>query len=231
MSAMHRCAPLMLFSSLLLASVGCASHEDAKPQTTSTKPDEPKPEPEPKPSSADQVEVSVASVQLLQDCPDPEPAAAKPSPAQAKRRAPSDEEIAAGDAPEGFAPRMDCTQSTLQLAFTSKAQQAVPIEINEIRIRLASGGETLSTIEARAPTVWTDSKYEPWDESVSAGASVKASYKIGTPDWGAVEKALGKSSFGPTYVLEIDVAVDGVERTRTIESAKVPREEPAQVVT
>lgn len=122
-----------------------------------------------------------------------------------------------------------CTQSRVQLSIESDGDEAQSFAIRAVRLKKAEGGDVLGTMTTREPTVWDDSKYKPWDESIGAGASVKVGYALGDPDWAKVGKALGGSTWGPMYIVEIDVEIDG--RTQTVASPKVPRDEPINVVT
>ncbi len=218
---------LLITASLALAS-GCASHEDPegstpKPPVRAAEPEVPdadKPEDPPPVEEPAELEIRVAlsSVQLHQDCPDPKPEpeavddeVAKPSsmmpakptspaatPKPAKRRR---------SATPGFAPsRRACTQSTMQLSFTSEAEGVVTVAVKEARLLSAENKKVLGTLGTRGPTFWDDTDgYKAWDEALPKGA-LKASYKLGGPDWNAVEKSLdGVSSYGQMYVLEVDV--------------------------
>lgn len=223
--------------------VGCASHEgtdtskgDPKPPTT--EPD--KPEPAKVVSKA-----SIASVTMIEDCPqhDPPPppadeevapaAPAKPAeaPAQAARRAPPSADISAGDSIDGRGIPSDmCTQSTMQLAFSADGKTPGKVAIKTIRVLDPKSEKPLGNVTARVPTTWTKAgNYEAWDEIVPAGEETKASYRISVPDWTKVEKELGGGSFGASFILEVDLEVDGV--SQTIRSPQFPREEPHVVVT
>ncbi len=116
----------------------------------------------------------------------------------------------------------------LQLAFATD-EAGAEVKIQAIRMRSSDGKETLGTLEARAPTRWTGSAYEPWDERLPPDAETKASYKLGGPNWVEVQKKLGTDSYVPTYVLEVDIEIDG--QLRTLSSAATPRERPHRVVT
>ncbi len=227
MDTMTLRGPVLALWMLALAS-GCAGHEEkegkAPVPVSTTPPVEPVEPLEPEPPAVN-VKVSVASVQLQEDC----PSAAPQKPAMQEKRAAGD--AAAGavmDSSErGFAAM--CTQSRVQLSIESDDEQTHSFAIRAVRLKKAEGADVLGTMSAREPTLWEDSKYKPWDESVAAGASMKVGYALGDPDWAKVEKALGGSSWGPMYIVEIDVEIDG--RMQTVVSPKVPRDEPINVVT
>jgi hypothetical protein len=103
----------------------------------------------------------------------------------------------------------------------------VTIEIEAVRI--LSAGKPVGELKTRKPMIWTDSAYQPWDQTVAPGAPTKASYKLSMPSWSEVEKAIGESSYGHMFTLELDIAVDG--EIRTVSSPEFPREQPHVIVT
>ncbi len=225
------CRPLFALSVFGLVS-GCAGHDEKDGKTPVPVATAPPTTPEARVVNV----VSVASVQLQDDCPSakpakpPAPAAAKPAaePAMRQEKAPGDVAPgASGRMAKGFAPM--CTQSRVQLSIESDADVPQTFAIRAVRLKKAEGGEVLGTMSTRAPTVWENSKYEPWDESITAGASIKVGYALGDPDWGKVGKALGGDTWGPMYIVEIDVEIDG--HLQTVASPKVPRDEPENIVT
>lgn len=225
-----------LAASILAFTVGCAGHDDGKKEGAAPSAEETgKPKaPEPPKASA-KIQVAVASVQLQDDCPSPEPMeqeAAKPT---ASRGAPSRRERMGDEAEGDVAPDAvandwgpECVQSTVQISIESEAEEAVPFAIRTVRLKKADGGDVLSTMKPREPNVWKGSKYEQWDESIAAGSSSKVVYSLGDPDWAKVEKVVG-SSWGPLYIVELEVEIGG--EVRTIVSPKVPRDEPEHIVT
>lgn len=174
--------------------------------------------------------VSVASVQMIQDCPDDDdeptveqaalkqPAAAMPPTAGA----PAD--ILVDGAEHSF--EQPCDQSTVQLAVENSGTTPASIEIKAVRI--LSKGKVVGTLETRRPKIWTNGAYQPWDQSAAPGPS-KASYKLSMPSWTEVEQAIGQSSFGHMFTLELEVAIDG--QVQTVSSPEFPREEPHVIVT
>ena len=233
MDAMTLRGPLLALSILGLAS-GCAGHDDKEGKAPTPVATTPPSEPEP---AAVNVKVSVASVQLQDDCPSAAPAkpTASDKPAESAAEPEMQQEKDAGDVAPGAAGRMAkgfapmCTQSRVQLSIESDGDEAQSFAIREVRLKKADGGDVLSTMSTREPSLWTDSKYTPWDESVAAGASIKVGYALGDPDWGRVGKALGGDTWGPMYIVEIDVEIGG--QMQTVASPKVPRDEPENIVT
>lgn len=199
--------------------------QDNPPEVDTAVPEQP--EPPPVEPDASETTISVASVRMIQDCPDPEPAeppasaerAAKPPAAGAKaRRAPGQ---------GGPSIRQPCDQSAVQLALETKSEAAVSVEI--AAVRLLTHGQTVAELDARKPTIWTESRYQPWDQRVSPGAPINVSYKLSVPHWSEVDKATGESSYGLMFTLEIDLRVDG-ERV-TVTSPEFAREKPHMIVT
>ena len=238
MKAMKPLAPLLIASTLAVTA-GCAGHDDGKgkapptgPEVATAPPEDPIAE---APSS--KVQIAVTSVQLQDDCPSPKaaPAAGAPAEPMHMEKAEMQQEDAPGDvadedigsAARGFAP--SCIQSRVQFSIESESDEALGFSVKAIRLKQAEGGALLGTMTAREPTVWEDSKYTPWDQSVAAGASLKVGYALGEPDWAKVGKTLGQSTWGPMYVIEFDVEIDG--DIRTIVSPQVPRDEPENIVT
>ena len=61
------------------------------------------------------------------------------------------------------------------------------------------------------------------------GESIMASYRLAMPDWSAVDKAIGGSSYDHAFVLEVDVEIDGV--ATTVRSPQFNRERPHVIAT
>ncbi|MGH1344124.1 MAG: hypothetical protein ACRBN8_21375 [Nannocystales bacterium] len=226
MDGMTLRGPLLALSILGLAS-GCAGHDDKEGKAPAPVATTPPTDPEP---AAVNVKVSVASVQLQDDCPSAKPpssADSKPDEDEPREAAMETESAAAARSAKGFAPM--CTQSRVQLSIESASDTAQSVAIVAVRLKKADGGEVLGTMTTREPTLWENSKYNPWDESVAAGASIKVGYSLGDPNWAQVGKSLGGDTWGPMYIVELDVEVGG--QRQTIASPKVPRDEPENIVT
>src|SRR5690606_30928760 len=120
-----------------------------------------------------------------------------------------------------------CDQSTMQLSLETDSEAPVTVEIKALR--LAAKGKAIGTVESRKPTIWTDNRYAPWDQRLAPGEPSKVSYKLGLPDWAAVERAIEATSYGYMFTLEIDVAIDG--EVQTVRSPEFPREEVHVIAT
>ncbi len=224
----------LLFALLLPA---CTAHEE-----TTT------------PTPAARIEVKVASVQLVQDCSDPPEdraaeaaaAAAKPSePVLAQARAPSPplpQEPAAGVAMDespgaslvgggpGWSP--PCTQSTMQLSIANVGDREGKVRVEAVRLFDARGNKELGKVQARKPSQWNPAgTYQPWNESIVHGTTVKVGYRLGEPDWSAVNTILGAETdpYARPYVLEIDISIDGI--SQTVRSPEFVREPVHVIVT
>ena len=196
----------------LLAS--CSAQDDSKPTLGPT------PQPgtgtEPQPgleTPSPTVVATIASVQLQEDCPD----AVAPSTPSAMS-APADR--AAGPAP--------CTQSRIQISFEADAVGQAGVSLAAVRL-LSVDGKLLSNIPSRAPSLWSDNGYTPWDQIVPQGAAIQASYKIAPPDWSVVEATLGTGSFGTSFIIEAEISVAG--KTLTVRSNPFTRQQPEAVPT
>lgn len=211
-SGMRRICSALLTPLLL---VGCAASEDSTSQTKAPIVDKPVLAPA---ASTDAAPVatgsnatpSIASVQLIQDCPDPKKELAKSDMALDEPTSKRKAKRAPGAGPL----RQPCTQSTLQMAFVGQGSTSARVKLGEIRL-LTKGGQSLGTLAHRAPSLWKSSGYEAWDELLAANADSQASYKLSLPDWAAVEAAIGSSSYGQMYVVEVDVDIDGTITTVT----------------
>ncbi len=221
-----RIAACLSVVAVLLAA--CASHEGAGSGPTA----------EPAPQIA--FRGTIASVAIVQNCPDPAPAAdvppaaaseaAKPAPGPSSSMVNPGSAVR-GDAVDGGGWSPPCTQSSMQLMLSHDGREAQPFAIEAARLTAAGTGAQLGSIPVRGPSRWDDGgRYVSWDERLPASAEVKASYKLGEPDWNLVTQALGNTDvYGARYVLEVDVAFAG--RRITIRSPEFQREYPHVVVT
>ncbi len=230
----------LLRISLIALLASCSTQEEKK----STAPPQPIVDKAPKPK----FEASFASVQMLDDCPDPpsgspgaaavpssEVAPAPPAPppkpatpakpteiAPQKMPAPSRSHTAPADAPAGYY-KPPCQQSTIQLSLRNLGSSPAKAQVSALRL-LSKDGAELASLQSRSPTKWQDGGYLAWNGEVPGDAELKASYKISSPDWNAVQTAIGGSSYGPMYVLEADIVV-GTD-SQTIRSAEFTRQRP-----
>jgi len=189
----------------LLAS--CSAQDDGKPTLVPT----PQTETETKKPSPTIV-ATIASVQLQEDCPDAVPSTPSAMSAPADR--------AAGPAP--------CTQSRIQISLEADAVGQAQVSLTAVRL-LSADGTLLSSIPSRAPSLWSDNGYTPWDQVVPQGTAIQASYKIAPPDWSVVEATLGTGSFGTSFIIEAEISLGG--KTLTVRSNPFTRQQPEAVPT
>ncbi|MBC8073622.1 MAG: hypothetical protein IAG13_35195 [Deltaproteobacteria bacterium] len=224
-------SPACLWPFALCLATACASHDGQEPELETPR------------TAATELRATIASVQLAQDCPDPPaPAAQTPAaqePAQPHEVMPSPGDVerersAGAMAPGaalpgggGWAP--PCTQSGVQLTLSHDGKEALPFEIKAMRLTAAGQGGVLATVPFRGPTKWTEAdRYEPWDQQLAPAAELKASYKLGEPDWAMVART-PDDTFGKRFVLEVDVVFAG--RSMTLRSPEFERERPHVIVT
>jgi hypothetical protein len=117
--------------------------------------------------------------------------------------------------------------SNVQMAFfASDATAPAPISISKVLLLDAKTGQTVDTLEASAPSVWNGRSYEKWNESVTPGGDLRASYQLTTPDWSTIDadakRTTNISSYSTPYKLRVTLRIDGVEVT--IESGELQRE-------
>jgi hypothetical protein len=119
-----------------------------------------------------------------------------------------------------------CRQSSMQLQLATNAVSDSRIEIRAVRLIDPNTGAVVETLTHREPQQWQEDRYVAWTEVLKAQSTVKATYKLS-----ATTKAFGFSSgvndssrfAGPSkYRVEVDVAVDGVVRTLSIEASREP---------
>jgi hypothetical protein len=119
----------------------------------------------------------------------------------------------------------------MQMSFESLVDADHAVAISAVRLVRPDTGATLATLDPRDPTAWsTDGSYTTWDEALGAKQTVKASYKLGLPDWSKVEAGLdGKPSTGHMFVIEVDLSIAG--KAMTARSPEFTRERPHVIVT
>jgi hypothetical protein len=222
------CAVLLL--------VACTAHDKPVPETKGTpvaeaepaaKPEpklepklvpksEPKPEPKSEPVRVVQLTGAIASVSLVEDCPDVPPHA--PTPAAEIAPAMPMKDQAMGDSPGHWSP--PCQQSWVQLSLAHDGDIAQRISISAARLVDVTSNTPIATIPTRGPTRWDDAAgYVAWDEQLTAGPGIKASYKLAVP----------ANLSAARVVLELDVHFDG--RVVTLRSPEVQQEPPHVIVT
>jgi hypothetical protein len=103
--------------------------------------------------------------------------------------------------------------ANIQLAFLAEAaDSSASVEIVSVTLVDATSGSVLDTLEATSPQVWNGSTYTPWNQQVTAGGDLKASYKLSTPAWSTIEGGTnGRTSFSRKFKLRVTLRIDGVD--------------------
>jgi hypothetical protein len=113
-----------------------------------------------------------------------------------------------------------CKFTNVQLSFTSsKSGGSSKITVVGATLLEATTEKELAQLSAYTPLTWSGAQYVAWDETVGAGAQVKASYTLSPPPW----SQLG-GSFSTQYKVRVVVTVDGV--AVSVESDALNRDPP-----
>lgn len=152
------------------------------------------------------VTATLSSVTLAQDCGGGAPKA-------------SESDFAAGACAEGTECPSLCRQSSMQLSFGNTGPDAARIEIKEVRLLDITTGAVLERLAHREPTQWKVDQYVAWDEKLLPG-ELKASYELSAPSYSYSGTA--RLAWDQKFKVEVDVAVNGVVRTLTIEATREP---------
>ena len=143
------------------------------------------------------VTVTVSAITLGDDC----------GGGSAALRAPE-----AGDCAEGGCSFL-CRQSSVQLDIVSTAHTASTFEVRQVRLYDPDNGALVDILTPSDPKHWVNNQYQSWNQSIGAGSTVKASYKLSAPNWNGVQDASGRFGYTKGYKTQVDVAVDGELRT------------------
>lgn len=154
---------------------------------------------------ASHVTASLSSVTLASDC----------GGSAAKESA----DFAAGACAPGYECPSLCRQSSMQLAFASASSTPAKIAIKAVRLMDRNTRAVLQTLTSREPQQWSADQYRAWDESLPAGAVLKASYKLSAPTFYYGGDA--RLSYQP-YLVEVDVEIEGELRTLSVEATREP---------
>ncbi len=175
--------------------------------------------PPPLPSA---VSVELAAVTLGDDCAPP------PAPANPKVTRPSDSGVPSTPAAPmktapGAAYRGHCDQTTMQLVIkTPSSFKAGTVKIKKVEL-LDNEGQLLQTLAARNPRSWV-TVYQPWDEKLAAGSTVKSMYDLAAPDWNKLTNGRW-NAHSKTFRVRVVVEVGGANKTVTksaITAARLP---------
>ncbi|MEM6996857.1 MAG: hypothetical protein AAF721_40515 [Myxococcota bacterium] len=200
-------------AALGLCLAACTS-VDEKPPVSPTQPEpaatvapdpepieEPQPEPEAEPAK---ISVQMTSATLADDCgrgPSTPPRARQPKGKLKSKRK--------GDMAKGAKARRRCEQSSIQLAIVApEGVQPADMAVKSVELLLESG-TSVGTLEARAPSVWSDDGgYTPWNQKVEPSQDLSVSYALSQPDWSKVEDRWNK-----TYTVKAVLSIAGADQT------------------
>ncbi|MBI5513580.1 MAG: hypothetical protein HY909_07410 [Deltaproteobacteria bacterium] len=124
----------------------------------------------------------------------------------------------------GEAPRCggNCQQSNMNLQFMASGTGSATLRVVSVRLLDASSGALLDTLTARDPQAWAGSVFVPWDGSISAGQTLRATFRLSAPNWTRIGDGNAWRTHSRSYRLEVVTMVNGVERVFT--SAVLMRE-------
>jgi hypothetical protein len=103
-----------------------------------------------------------------------------------------------------------CVQTSVQLELRSSATAATTVTLRKIEL-LDDSGKVLGELTARTPDRWTDAGYVAWDQSLAAGATVKASWPLSAPNWTAYGTTKAAAA-GHSHQVRLTVAVNGIDQ-------------------
>jgi hypothetical protein len=118
---------------------------------------------------------------------------------------------------------LDDNSANVQMAFfASDAKAPATIAITSVILVDASTGNVVDTLEASTPAVWNGSSYETWNEKVTPGGDLRASYTLTAPKWSAIDGSETRAtSYSRAFRLRMTLRIDGAEVT--IESGELQR--------
>jgi hypothetical protein len=108
-----------------------------------------------------------------------------------------------------------CVPTSMQLSVRSPREAlATTIRIKKVEL-VDPSGAVLQTLASRHPARWdNDGAYTPWNEQVSPGQTLAASYLLTPPDW---NKLVGGRYNANTKIFQLRVTVAIGDTIRTIE--------------
>lgn len=121
--------------------------------------------------------------------------------------------------------------SNVQLAFiANEAVNPAAIEIVSVSLIDSSTGAVADTLKSSEPRVWNGSSYVAWNQNVTPGGDLKASYSLSTPNWASIDSGFGPGgssrygsrSYSIPFKLRVTMRIDGTEVV--LESAELHRE-------
>ena len=95
-----------------------------------------------------------------------------------------------------------CDQSSMQLAID--AAEAGELSVKSVEL-VDDQGVSVGKLTWKAPSVFVEGAYRPWDQKIAAGKKLSVTYPLS-------QAALGADRFNKTYTLKVSVAVGGADK-------------------
>jgi hypothetical protein len=119
--------------------------------------------------------------------------------------------------------------ANVQLAFLADAAtDSASVEIVSVTLVDATTGSVVDTLESSTPQVWNGGGYTTWNQRVTPGGDLKASYHLTAPDWSKIDQGAptGKTAYSRSFKLRVTLRIDGIDVP--LESTELHREPQMQ---
>lgn len=106
------------------------------------------------------------------------------------------------------------SSANVQLAFLAgEASGTASVEVVSVTLVDATSGSVVDTLEPSSPQVWNGSGYVPWNQRITPGGDLRASYQLTAPKWSTIEQggAGTRTSYSRTFKMRVTLRVDGVD--------------------
>jgi len=110
-----------------------------------------------------------------------------------------------------------CQQSNLQIELSSDdgGTSSVSFEVIAVRVLGSTTRNPVDTLVARDPERWVANNYVVWDQKIAPSSILKVSYRLSAADFSTETE--DASLVAETYLVEVDVRIDGVLRTLSLD--------------
>jgi hypothetical protein len=103
------------------------------------------------------------------------------------------------------------SSANVQLAFIAEAAStAASVEVVSVVLVDATSGSVVDTLEASSPQVWNGGGYVAWNQRVTPGGDLRASYQLTAPAWSSIDPG-GRNAYSRTFKLRVTLRIDGVD--------------------
>ena len=106
------------------------------------------------------------------------------------------------------------SSANVQLAFLAgEASGTASVEVVSVTLVDATSGSVVDTLEPSSPQVWNGSGYVPWNQRITPGGDLRASYQLTAPKWSTIEQggAGTRTSYSRTFKMRVTLRIDGVD--------------------